>query len=244
VFRFHVPGVSADPGVIDLPADEAHHLRDVVRLKAGEPVHVFDGHGREWAGRVAEVTRRRVTVALERAVTAVAEPPVRVTLCSALLKGDQMDALVRDATMLGVAAIVPVISAHVSVPRAAARSAAAVARWQRVALASAKQCGRAVVPAVSAAIAFDAVLSGVTKDPIIICVEPALGLDTPPADLPRPATARLLLLVGPEGGWSADELAAARRHGALPLALGPRTLRAETAPVVALTTLWTRWGWE
>jgi 16S rRNA (uracil1498-N3)-methyltransferase len=190
---------------------------------------------------VTDVTRRRVTVGLERDVAPVAEPPVKVTLCAAVLKGDQMDAVVRDATMLGVAAIVPTISAHVAVAKAALRSAAAISRWQRVALASAKQSGRAVLPAVHPVATFDAVLSTESQGPIVICVEPALGLDASDSDLPRPTAVRLL--VGPEGGWSPDELASARRHGATPLALGPRTLRAETAPIVALAMLWTRWGW-
>src|SRR5262245_51772943 len=131
--RFHVPEGSAfvgtrDIGNIPLPADEAHHLRDVLRLKDGAPAHVFDGEGREWSGHVRHATGKRVLVVVDRAVTPAAEPPVHVTLCAAVLGKDPMDALVRDATMLGVAAIVPMMSAHVSVGKAAARNAAAITR--------------------------------------------------------------------------------------------------------------------
>src|SRR5262245_46900894 len=126
--RFHVPRASGFGGNVPLPGAEAHHLRNVLRLKDGAPVHVFDGEGREWSGHVRFVKPSVVQVAIERPVTPAAEPPVRVTLCAAILARDQMDAVMRDATMLGVAAIVPLISAHVSVGKAATRNATAIAR--------------------------------------------------------------------------------------------------------------------
>ena len=143
--------------------------------------------------------------------------------------------------MLGVHAIVPLISGHVSVSKRATGSGGALARWQRVALASVKQCGRAVVPAISAPATFDAAVRNEEAGPMLICLEPARGGEESWPDRPKPPAVRLL--IGPEGGWSVEEVAEARRHGAQALSLGPRTLRAETAPVVALTTLWTRWGW-
>jgi 16S rRNA (uracil1498-N3)-methyltransferase len=182
-----------------------------------------------------------VHVRIERAVTPAAEPPVRVTLCAGILGKDQMDAVMRDATMLGVTAIVPMISAHVTVGKAATRNASAVARWQRVVVSSVKQCGRAVVPEVLPPATFDAVLADAARGDLLICVEPALATDAAASRPERPAAARLL--IGPEGGWSPEEVAAARRQGAVTLSLGPRRLRAETAPVVALTALWTGWGW-
>jgi 16S rRNA (uracil1498-N3)-methyltransferase len=238
--RFYAPDSHA-ASCVTLSADEAHHLRDVLRLHTGDVVHVFDGIGQEWAGRVGVVTRREVAIEVEREVTPAAEPPVRVTLYAGLLKGDQMDAVVRDATMLGVVAIVPLISSHVAVPKRAADSAAAMARWQRVALASVKQCGRAVVPEIAKPVNFEAVIESAVPEPAFICVEPVRsGGDLWP-DIPRPTAIRLL--IGPEGGWSTEEVAEARRRGAYAISLGPRTLRAETAPIVALTALWTRWGW-
>jgi len=239
--RFHAPDIRDGDARVVLPPDEAHHLRDVLRLRSGDAVHVFDGVGREWAGSVVAAARREVAIDVARAVTPVPEPPVRVTLYAGLLRGDQMDAVVRDATMLGVHAIVPLISGHVAVPKRATGSGAAVTRWQRVALASVKQCGRAVLPAISDPATFDAAVRNDQAGPMLICLEPARGGEEPWPEQPRPPAVRLL--IGPEGGWSVEEVAAARRHGAQALSLGPRTLRAETAPVVALTKLWTRWGW-
>lgn len=228
-----------------LPAEEAHHLRHVLRLGEGAELSVFNGRGRQWTGRVLSADRHgTIAVELLGELAPPSEPAVRVTLGIGLLKGDQMDAVVRDATMLGVARIVPVVSSHVVVPARAWRGDAALARWHRVAVSSAKQCGRAVVPQITAASRFDEVLAGTDEDVRLICVEPSHGgaaISVMETDA-RPGTA--LALVGPEGGWSAAELTAAEARGFRRLHLGPRTLRAETAPTVLLSALWTAWGWD
>ena len=238
--RFLAPAAVKGDRPVTLTADEAHHLRDVLRLEVGAEVGVFDGCGREWRGRVTAIQKESADIELVGEIAAVAEPPVLVTLGVALLKGDQMDAVIRDATMLGVAEIAPVMSAHVTVPSRAVK----IDRWQRVAIASAKQCRRAVVPVVRPLAAFSEVLERRDVGARLICTEPgAAGASAAAFAVPsRPASA--LLLVGPEGGWSAAELALAVQLGATPISLGPRTLRAEAAPTVALAALWTLWGWS
>jgi 16S rRNA (uracil1498-N3)-methyltransferase len=251
--RFFAPDASAS-ALIELSRDEAHHLKHVLRLGPGAPVAVFDGQGREWAGRVASVGRRGATLARLEAATPVAEPSVRVTLAIGLLKSDQMDTVVRDATMLGVSAVQPVISARVAVARRAS-GATGVPRWQRVALASVKQCRRAVVPSIRPPAALPAVLdevrsggrSDVAAPATLMFVEPGVGAPATPlcgSDWPDGPPASALVLIGPEGGWSADEVDLAVRAGARLFHLGPRTLRAESAPVVALSAIWTTWGWS
>lgn len=238
--RFFSPSASAGRPTVVLPADEAHHLTHVLRLRTGDEVGIFDGQGREWRGRVALIDKESVEIALSDEIAPAAEPAVRVTLGIGLLKGDQMDAVVRDATMLGVAEIAPLTTEHVSVPARAVK----IERWQRVAVASAKQCRRAVVPHVRPLAAFADALEESISGVRIICVEPAAVFHATPrplADLPPPDSA--FLLIGPEGGWSAAEIDHALGQGAVPIGLGPRTLRAESAPIVALAALWTAWGW-
>jgi len=230
---------------ITLPPDEAHHLKHVLRLGVGAEVAVFDGRGREWAARAISLGKARdVTVELLEEIAPVAEPPVRVTLGIGVLKGDQMDAVVRDVTALGVAEIVPVASEHVSVPSRAWRSGAASARWQRIAVAAAKQCGRAVVPELKPVARLPALLEQADVDARLMSVEPKVAASRELAlgSLNRPSTA--LALVGPEGGWANGELDLAVRRGVTLVHLGPRTLRAETAPTVLLSSLWTVWGWS
>jgi 16S rRNA (uracil1498-N3)-methyltransferase len=240
--RVHVP--AARPPSVLVTGSEAHHITHVLRLSTGDEVAVFDGDGREWSGRIRSSSRSNVAIDLGEPRTAVAEPPAHVTVAVAILKGTQLDDVVRDATMLGAAAIVPFVSAHVAVAERAWKSwkSGAADRWSRVASASASQCGRAVVPRIEPVSSFDTLVTGGAFDSIVMCVEPAGGRQHPVSSLAR--APRVLLMVGPEGGWAAEELDLARRHGASFISLGPRTLRAEAAATVALTALWTEWGWE
>lgn len=235
--RFYAPDVMSSSA--ELRPDEARHLSRVLRLGAGAEVVVFDGRGGEWRARISHVRGDDVRVELIEPRVAAAEPSIAVTLAVALLKGDDMDAVVRDATSLGVVAIAPFVSSHTVVP-AAARQAGAVERWTRIAVASAKQCGRAVLPRIDPCRPFANVLAG--EDGLkIFCLEPekAEGLQTVPPERPNP----VVICVGPEGGWSDEEIERARQQGAAGMTLGPRTLRAGVIPTVALTSLWTRWGW-
>ena len=229
------------PKVVAVPPEEAHHLARVLRREPGDGVGLFDGMGGEWVGFVHTVAPEFTVEVVDAAVPAP-EPPVRVTLGIGLLKGVQMDAVVRDATMLGVFAIAPMVTQHVSIGRRGWRGGAALQRWHRVALASARQCRRAVVPVISPVTPFESVLRETPADVTVMCVEPARVVEHEADEVgQKPGTA--LVLVGPEGGWSSDEVERAVAHGARLIHLGPRTLRAESAPTVALSCLWTRWGW-
>jgi len=227
--------------VVTVSSEEAHHLAHVLRLQPGDGVGLFDGMGGEWVGFV-QTLAPEFTVEVVDAARAVAEPAVRVTLAIGLLKGAQMDAVVRDATMLGVFAIVPMKTQHVSVGRRAWRSGEAVQRWHRVAVASARQCRRAVIPVISPIASFDSTLTETPADFTVMCVEPDRAADQTSLD-PGPAPATALVMIGPEGGWSAEEVERAVGVGARLMHLGPRTIRAETAPTVALSCLWSHWGW-
>jgi 16S rRNA (uracil1498-N3)-methyltransferase len=223
-------------------------------------VHVFDGRGSEVSARV-ESLGERVRLTIIESVESAAELRVNLTLAQAVLKGDKMEDIVRDATMLGVAVVQPFFSAHVDVPRAA-WSERRLERLRRVAVSSTKQCGRAVVPEVAAPISFDAVVDligavqkrrapplpdlpaggGCDDCQCVILVEPARGSGSSLAalrDTRRPA--RAVLAIGPEGGWTREEVQRAQSTGFLPLTLGRRTVRADAMPVVALAALLAIW---
>ena len=249
--RFLAASLNVSARTAELDADESHHLRKVLRLGLGDVVRVFDGAGREWEGAVASATGRQVVVSLDRSVDAPREPPVAVTLAVGLLKGDQMETVVRASTALGVAAITPLVTARVVAP-GRARVDAARERWRRVAVASAKQCGRAVVPVITESSPLADLLSGAYGARVMLA-EPeadAAALTGAPAkpegSAPdgRGGQPRALLLIGPEGGWTPDEVRLAASRGCQMWRLGPRTLKAELAPTVALAALWANWGWE
>lgn len=241
--RVLIPAIVATDRTVALDPADAHHLIRVLRAAVGDEVRVFDGRGREWLAQIADAGRSSASLNIIHEVTPAPEPHVRVTLAIGLLKGEQMDAVVRDATMLGAFSIVPITTKHVAVSSRAWKSAAALERWRRVAVASAKQCGRAVVPQVGAVTPFAELVGAAPGVPAFMCVEPALAVQDAASVKagPRPLAANVF--VGPEGGWSADEIEQGRAAGAALIHLGPRTLRAETVPTVILTALWTAWGW-
>jgi len=239
--RLYVPSLDPLDRNISLPEDEAGHLRRVLRVKSGANVRVFDGLGREFEARVTAVDRAGIVVELGEPVVSAPEWSVRVTLAQAVLKGDKIDDVIRDAVMMGVACVQPMLTARTDVPEAAFLRGRRVERWQRIAVSSAKQCGRAVVPPVLPPCPLAACLGAGRVGHTLILVEPAAAprgkLSWPPADAPEAAT----LLVGPEGGWTEEEVAASIEAGCLPVSLGPRTLRADAAAIVALSVLQYLW---
>ena len=236
--RFFSDAIDPAAGSARLSDDETRHLAQVLRLAAGQDIRVFDGVGHEYLARVERIHRDAADLRLIEPVIAAPEPRVSLTLAQAVLKGDKMDDLVRDATMMGVAAIEPLLTAHTVAHVKAGRTPE---RWRRIAIASAKQCGRAVLPAIGPGRTLVDWLAADRADRRLILVEPSAVVERQTLDGVGPAPVSGSLLVGPEGGWSPDELDAAARSGCVFLTLGRRTLRADAVPVVAMAALQTLW---
>jgi 16S rRNA (uracil1498-N3)-methyltransferase len=157
-----------------------------------------------------------------------------------------MDAAIRDAVMLGAAAVQPFVARRSEVSLAALVGGGRRARWQKIAVASAKQCGRAVVPPVRDPLTFDGLMDSLDArgagGPILLLAEPSAGAEVAAiGQIETTAPRSAVVVVGPEGGWAAEELARAAGRCRF-VSLGGRTLRAETVPLVALTALLTRWS--
>ena len=144
--RAYAPDLDPAQAITTLSSEESAHLVRVLRLGAGARVLVFDGRGTQYLARIATAAKDSVTLSLLEPVPPASEPRVRLTLAQAVLKGDKMDAVVRDATMMGVSAVVPLITERTVIPRSAVELGRVRERWHRIAVASAKQCGRAIVP--------------------------------------------------------------------------------------------------
>jgi 16S rRNA (uracil1498-N3)-methyltransferase len=223
-----------------LPGDESAHIARVLRLAIGDSIRVFDGEGGEWRAEITEVARRRVVVSLREAVAPAQEARVPLLLALAVLKGDKMDAVVRDAVMLGASAIQPLVTERTEISLAALARSQRVDRWQRIALSSCKQCGRAVVPLVRATQIFDEWNAQPPQGTRLMLVEPGVsGQHQAIHDVAAPSSAEVV--VGPEGGWTAREIESGEDAGARLVTLGALTLRADAVPVVALTALRTVW---
>ena len=203
-------------------------------------MRVFDGQGGEWEGTVSQVGRQSAVIRILEPVSPVPEPRIPVALAVAVLKGEKMDDVVRDAVMLGAAAIQPLITERTELSLSTVTRSARVGRWQRIAIASAKQCGRALIPPVHEAAVFGEWLTRPSLGERLMLVEPETGAGGPVDRVAAPLAAELV--VGPEGGWTVGELGAGEQAGARLVTLGMRTLRADAVPIVALSAVRSLWG--
>lgn len=243
--RFCAPELHEGDQSVALPHDEAEHLTRVLRLGPGAEVSVFDGRGREYLAKIVPADKGGVRLEILVPIAPAApEPNVAVTLAQAIVKGDRMDHIVRDAAMLGVVAVQPIVTARSEITVAALRRSGRVKRWQRVALASVKQCGRAVVPEIRQPLSLESFLDEPGPSLRVMLVEPRAAGDGTSVGLlkARAAPFEATLVVGPEGGWSIGELELAQERGIVTVTLGRRTLRADAAPIVAIAVLQFLWG--
>jgi len=235
--RFCVSG--AAPGArVTLPEHTAHHAREVLRLRAGADVLVFDGVGNEYEAVLDEVTRRRVSAILGHPVTPRPESPLTLVLAVAPLRGDRMELVIQKTIELGVSEIWPVVTHRTDAAARPALRGSRDRRWERVAAGAAEQCGRATVPPVASTTTLDAVIDRPFPGTRAVLLE--TGGDPPLASL-EPPTA-LLLLVGPAGGFEPAEAERLRAAGFVSVSLGPRILRSETAAVAAVALAQALWG--
>jgi 16S rRNA (uracil1498-N3)-methyltransferase len=237
--RFHVP--EAAPGArLTLPEHSAHHAREVLRLRAGDDVRVFDGRGAEFEAVLESVTRDGVVARLHGALPARPESPLRMVLALSPLKGDRMELVLQKATELGVSEVWPVLSARTDAVARPALTGARHERWEKVASGAAEQCGRAVVPPVAAAMTLDGLLEQPFEGRRILLH--TAGEPRPLASLAPSDGHALLLLIGPAGGWEPHELTRLEAAGFQIASLGPRILRAETAAIAAVVAAQLLWG--
>ncbi len=241
--RFFAPPeqFAPDGATVALEADEARHLRDVLRLNRGDEVFVFDGEGREFRCVIEDCGRQGATLSIGGGVEpARPESSLQLTLAVALLKGEKFDLVVQKATELGATHIVPVVTKHADVRlRDEADAGRRVARWRRIALEACKQSGRARVPEIDAPIACEALIKSVASDSgqwrVMFAERGGSGLARTIENLqaqPHAVTA----LIGSEGGWTDEEIQLAQAAEWSIVTLGGRTLRAETA-AIAVTAL-------
>ncbi|GAB3339324.1 16S rRNA (uracil(1498)-N(3))-methyltransferase [Chromohalobacter beijerinckii] len=235
--RIHVAATLVAAAEITLPEGASRHVAGALRLREGAALRLFDGEGHEAEAEIVSVGRREVRVRVTAVTESGAESPLAVHLGQAISKGDRMDYAIQKATELGVAAITPLYTEHGDVRLKGEREAKKLAHWQAVAVSACEQCGRSRVPTVHPPQTLDAWLA--TRDETLRLV---LHPSTDTAWQHASDVTRVALLVGPEGGLSPNEVDAAHAADFTALTLGPRILRTETAPVVALTLLQHHFG--
>jgi 16S rRNA (uracil1498-N3)-methyltransferase len=235
-YFFVRPGeIEARPVVIT--GSDANHIRTVLRSRPGDIIGVLDGKGRAYRAEISSVAPHGVTVEIISELPAEPPPAVRLIVAQAYLKNRKMDRLVRRLCELGMVEWKPFISARSVARPPAERMASRLERWQSIAREAVKQCRRADLPIIHPCVSFDSLLAESAE-----CSRRLLFWEETPRALAWPASspddheaAGVLVMMGPEGGFTGDEVDRAREHGFTIAGLGPRVLRADTAALVAAT---------
>lgn len=224
---------------VTLPTDTSHHLLRVLRLPRGAAVELFNGAAGDWPGRLEVRGKRSAAVVIEDFVPRVSEPSLALTLVQGLSRGQRMDYTIEKSVELGVGRIQPVVMARSQAVPEGPRQERKARHWAGVVASAAAQSGRTRVPELAPLCRFEEWLAAAPIDE-----HPHVMLDPGgshgPADLDSPT--RITLVAGPEGGFAPAEREAAVRAGCLPIRLGPRILRTETAAVAALAVLQSHYG--
>lgn len=237
--RLYFSGEIPVHGVFTLPPEQAHHILHVLRLTVGETVTLFDGRGTEYEATLDRVARSGISVKVGEARRVSRESPIAVALAQGISSGERMDYTIQKAVELGIFEIQPIAAERSVVRLATERAVRRVAHWQAIAAAACEQCGRNVVPRVLPVESLSRWLASLPSGALRLTLSPdgamtLRGMSEVPA--------RVVLLVGPEGGLSPAERLDAQNAGFVGVRLGPRVLRTETAAVAALAAMQTLWG--
>ncbi|AZC53766.1 16S rRNA (uracil(1498)-N(3))-methyltransferase [Pseudomonas chlororaphis] len=223
-------------GEHELPEAQAHYIGRVLRMAEGDALQLFDGSGNEFRGTLLEVGKKRVVVRLDESFAGQVESPLQIHLGQGLSRGERMDWAIQKATELGVNEITPIFSERCEVRLKDERADKRLAHWRQVAASACEQCGRSRVPVIHPPVLLAEWIKQTQAD-LKLVLHPVAE---PLVSHAKPAT--LAFLIGPEGGLSDAEVNQAQATGFLPARLGPRVLRTETAPVVALAVAQQLWG--
>lgn len=242
--RFYVCVPLVTGEMLSLPDDVVRHMH-VLRLQAGDTVVLFNGEGGQFEAELVELDKRSACARIGAFQPRDAQAPYHVTLAQGIAGGDKMDWLIEKAVELGVGSIVPLTTVRSVVRLAGERAARRHAHWQALVRAACEQCGRNRVPEIAPVREIAAWLGSLGSRPedgelrLLLSPRAELAFSELPASPPK---GKITVMVGPEGGFSAAEEAAAIECGFTPLGLGPRVLRTETAGIAVLAALAARWG--
>jgi 16S rRNA (uracil1498-N3)-methyltransferase len=235
--RFYVPAPQIEKGMIRVEGNEVRHIRRVLRLKTKDEIVIFDGLGKEYEGLIVEEDPSSVVIKIQNVFSSKRDSPLEVTLAQSLLRGEKMDYLIQKATELGVKEIIPIFSSR-SVPLLEkSGKLKRHHRWERIAIEASKQCGRGVIPKIEPLQDYSEMLKIASSDFFRLILWEREGIKLKEVLERSKEKAKIFAVIGPEGGFSQEEVEEAKGTGFIPVTLGKRILRAETASLCLLSIL-------
>ena len=229
--RIYLPITHFDNNRISIAAEKAHYLVSVLRCKKGDDLIIFNGQGKCFRTAVVKAEKKEVVAEVREEFPCNYEPPMHITLVQSLLKGEKMDLVVQKTTELGVTEILPVMS-----ERSQVKDTRKIVRWRKIAEEASRQSGRNIVPAVHEPVHFRDFLVSQDGKGVIFSEEEGMKLSEAVSSLGL-HTHSLVIVIGPEGGFSEEEVIFAQEKGFLAVSLGKRILRAETAAISAVALI-------
>lgn len=234
VSRIYQTASLSDNSTLRLDENASHHLSRVLRVKKGDYLTLFNGEGGEYKAIITHIDKKGVIVDILSHSLREAESPIEIHLAQGIARGEKMDFIIQKAVELGVNTVTPLITERCNVRLDNEREEKRSKHWQSVAISACEQSGRNRVPTILSPVLLKEWLPCVKADKCFV-LSPYVEAKLLPAALSQHAS--IVLLIGPEGGLSDQEVSAALQHGFLPLNLGPRVLRTETASIASIAIL-------
>ena len=236
--RIYTDSPLSEGSQAELDENAAQHVGRVLRMQPGQELKLFNGDGQDYPATITEAGKKRVAVLAGAPEANATESPLKITLGQTLSKGDRMDYAVQKAVEMGATCIVPLTTEHCEVKLKGDREDKRLRHWQSIAVSAAEQCGRARVPEILPVMTVEQWLEHSRNCDLRLVLHHRTEQSL--ESMAKPAS--IALMIGPEGGLTAAEIAQAEKEGFMPVALGPRVLRTETAPVAAMALCQWLWG--
>jgi 16S rRNA (uracil1498-N3)-methyltransferase len=237
--RIYLPFICEDDTLVELGGENLRYIKNVLRLKEGDPLILFDGSRHEYNGIIRAYTARNASLEIMKKQS-IQQPTIYITLAQSLAKSSKMDFIVQKATELGVTRLIPFISSR-SIPKLSeSKVSTRISRWHKIAIEASRQCKRAIIPEITNIISFDEMLKQADQDDVRIIFweeESKQGLKTILHDEKWKDANHFFLVVGPEGGFSKEEANRASRNSFISASLGKNILRTETAALTILAII-------
>jgi 16S rRNA (uracil1498-N3)-methyltransferase len=236
--RFYAPRDQFDDKAVTLTIEETRHLRDVLRMKVGDEAQIFDGAGREFLAEVVEIGKKETRLQIAKEIQPPApESDLDLTIAASVYKNDKFDLVIQKAVELGVARVAPIVTFRSETNLQASKKR--TERWRKIALEATKQCERAKIMTVEDPVEFDSFIAGITSDSGSLLMFSEKDGKRLPEQI---GGKKLTALIGPKGGWEDSEIQIAEARGFMPVKLGKRIMRAETAAITFAALLQNRFG--
>ena len=214
-----------------ITGSDVHYLKDVLRIKPGDEIEILDGNGTIYSATINNIQKDKIKLDIIRSSKSETEPAVGITLAQSLPKAKKMDFIIQKCTELGVSEIIPVITER------SISKGEKTARWQKIAIEAAEQSGRASIPKVASLIDFKSLLKKAKEFDLALIPWEMEKTNRLKTILQKSSFRNIIMLIGPEGGFSSQEVAEAKAAGFIPISLGKRILRAETAGMAMLSMM-------